>query len=163
MGEKGHVGGKTHGQFSRAMATAFPYTPPHEEAKESADGQEALERAAVNSGNLQHAEDDHVENHGPLPAVAIAQHAEDGGTSRPQEQGKCDGGGNVGLGRAVPGGHLDGLDGKGVEVEGIGRPRRESHQEVDPVEQPQPREEPEGVSDRIRGPPIPCTARRSRW
>ena len=47
----------------------------HEEAKQTPHGQELLEGVTVDSGDLQHAQHNHVDHHGPFSAELVTSQA----------------------------------------------------------------------------------------
>lgn len=67
----------------------------HEETKQTAHSQELLESLAVDGGNLQKTEDDHVENHGPLATILVTSQTEEGGADGTEKQSQGDGSGDI--------------------------------------------------------------------
>ncbi|KAI2020504.1 hypothetical protein LOZ48_006543, partial [Ophidiomyces ophidiicola] len=148
--DAGHEAAGLHGAVLEGHGDGVAVHAAHEEAEQAAHGQELGEGGAVDGGDLQQAQHDHVEDHGPLAAPAVAGHAEDGGADGAQQQRQRDGGGDGGLGAAVVARQLDGLDGQRVEVEGVGQPREQADQEIQPVARRQLPQQPHGVLQRWR-------------
>lgn len=132
-------------QYARHQATGIdgtvlerhgnrvPIDTTHEKPEETSHGQKLLESLAVDSRDLQHPQDDHVENHGIFAPESISGQTEGGGTDGAQKEGKCDSSGNVGIGLIVVFCQLDGLDGESMEIEGIGCPSPKPTQEEEPL------------------------------
>lgn len=138
---------KSHGDgISVHTAHGQPEQTPH--------GQELREGPAVDGGNLQDTEDDHVEDHGPLAPPLVTRQPEEGGADGAEEQRQGDGRGDVGLGGVVVVGELLGLDGQRVEVKGIGRPGGQADEEEGPALGVELREQAEGVLDGVRVLPL---------
>jgi hypothetical protein len=126
----------------------------HEKAKQTPHGQELLEGAAVDGCNLQHSKHDHVNDHGPLTAEAVARETEKGGTDTPQQQGESDGRGYVSLRFAIVIGQLDLLDRERMEVKRICGPRGKTNEEEEPVTGTQQHEKTDRVLERLRVLPL---------
>lgn len=126
----------------------------HEKTKQTSHGEELLEGCAVDGGDLQDAEDDHVEDHGPLATILVTSETEEGGADGAEEESQGDGGGDVGLGGVVVLGQLDSLDGEGVEVKGISGPGAEADDEEDPVLERELGHQTDGVLERVGIPPF---------
>ena len=121
----------------------------HEKSKETSHSEELLESGAIDGGNLQNAQDDHVDHHGPLSTILVTRQAKEGGTDTSKQQSQSDGGGDVSLGSTIIFGQLGGLDRQSVEIKGIGRPGCQSHQKEKPVPCGELGHQTDGVLDRF--------------
>lgn len=126
----------------------------HKQPKQRAHRQELRKCRGINRGNLQHAQHNHVEHHGPLAAPPVTSKAKHGGANGAQQQGQGDGGGHGRLGGVVVLCQLDLLDGEGVEVEGVGAPRGQADEEEEPVARRQLRQQADGVAQRHGARPL---------
>lgn len=69
----------------------------HEETEETSHSKKLLVGDTVDCSDLEKTKDDHVGNHGPLSSPFVTSKTEDGGTDGTEEEGKGDGGGDIGL------------------------------------------------------------------
>lgn len=113
-----------------------------------------LEGARVDGGDLKEAENDHVDNHGPLASPLVSGQTEDSGTNGAKQQGEGNRSRDISVAAVVVLGQFGRLDREGVEVEGISTPSAESDDEEKPVFGAELGQQAEGVLQRLWGLPF---------
>ena len=152
--DAGHEASGVDGAILQGHGDGVTVDATHKQAEETPDGEELLEGGAVDGGDLEQAEHDHVDDHGPFATELVTGKAEEGSADGAQEQGQSDGGRNIRLGGLVVFGELDGLDGQGVEVKSVGGPGEQADDEEDPIFGGQLDEELDGVLQGLGGLPF---------
>lgn len=124
--------GNLRAMFESHSNSITVYTT-HEQAKQAAYSQELLKGSAIDRTNLQDPEDHHVHHHRPLSSPPVSGQAKESSAHTSQEQRQSDGGRDSRIGLLVVLGELHGLNGQGVEVEGICGPSCKADEEEDPA------------------------------
>ena len=84
--DAGHQAAGVDGAVFEGHGDGVAVDAAHEEAEEGAHGEELLECGAVDGGDLEEAEDGHVDDHGPFAAEFVTGETEEGGTDGAEEE-----------------------------------------------------------------------------
>lgn len=133
---------------------SIPINTAHKQPKQTPHSQKLRKRPTINRRNLQHPQNNHVDNHRPLPTEPVPREAKRRSPHTPQQQRQRDCRGDIRLGPVIVLGQFDCLDGEGVEIKGVGGPGAEAHDEEDPVAQGELPQQADGVLDRVGGDPF---------
>lgn len=122
-----------------------PIHATHEQTEETTHGQELLEGLTVDGRDLQDTQNNHVDDHWPLPAKLVACQTETRRTNTSQQESEGNRRADISLGPVIVLRQLDGLDGQCMEIERIGCPRSETDHKEQPVARAQLHAQLDGV------------------